>query len=98
MWGEDDVAEAVEGVIGGRWLGVEDVERGTGKMALLERRHQRLLVEDAAAAGIDQVGPRAQALQRLGVNDLAGRGRHRHVQGQNLRARQQLFPAYWLDA
>src|SRR4029077_9233327 len=53
--------------------------------------------EDAAAAGIDEVGPRAQALQRVRVDDFAGRGGYRHVQRQDLRARQQLFQAHRLD-
>ena len=51
--GGDDVLELEERGVGARLLG-EDVEAGGGDPAVLEGVVQRLLVDDAAARGVDQ--------------------------------------------
>ena len=49
----DDVLELEERAVGARLLG-EDVEPGGGDAALLEGVVERLLVDDAAAGGVDE--------------------------------------------
>ena len=50
--GGHDVVELEQRGVGARLLG-EDVEAGAGDPALLERDVQRVLVDDAAARGVD---------------------------------------------
>ena len=53
MRGGDDVLELEQRAVGARLVG-EHVEAGGRDAALLERDVERVLVDDAAAGGVDQ--------------------------------------------
>ena len=84
--------------IRGRRLFLEHVERGAGDMSGVERRLQRLLVDQPAAGAIDD----ARALLHLGDGfrgkDVLGLGRHRHMQGDEIGPRQKIVEFDLLDA
>ena len=69
----DDVLELEERAVGARLLG-EDVEPGGGDPALLERGVERVLVDDAAAGGVDQHQRRLDLGQLLGADQADGLG------------------------
>ena len=46
---EHDVRRLANRVVGGERLALVDVERGAAEVAAVERRHERLVVDDAAA-------------------------------------------------
>ncbi|EAR50516.1 hypothetical protein OG2516_09735 [Oceanicola granulosus HTCC2516] len=96
MRGHDDVGQAEQRVLLGRLLG-EHVEGRAGDVAVLERVRQRLLVDEAAARAVDD----PHALLRLGevlaAQDVLRLLRQRHVQGDEVGARQQRVEPDLLD-
>src|ERR1700722_11687507 len=52
--GDDDVVERSEGVLGGKWLTVENIETGTGEVAGAEGLDQGLLFDDRTAGDVHQ--------------------------------------------
>src|SRR5665213_3598355 len=53
---DDDVLDLAIGMIERQRLDVKHVEAGAGDLLLVERVEQRLLVDDRAARGVDQIG------------------------------------------
>src|SRR6266851_4644233 len=69
MGGGDEVLKLQERVVGRGRLLVEDVERGAGDLVAAERVMQRLLVDDAAARGVDEKRGSLHARQPGGVEE-----------------------------
>jgi hypothetical protein len=89
MRGADDVVEAEQRALGGG-LGLEHVEAGAGDMARLDRLGKGRLVDQAAAGAVDDAHAGLGLGQRLGIENAAGLVGHRHVQGDEVGACQQL--------
>lgn len=68
-----------------------DIERNTAQPARLERLDQRGTVDRRTATGIDQnqIGPRCR--QDAAIDQMAGLGRERAVQGDNIRFAKQVL-------
>ena len=63
MGRHDHLLELEERVIGRRRLLLEDIERGAGDAARLDRARQRQLVDEAAAGAVDEARARLEARQ-----------------------------------
>lgn len=72
----------------GGFLG-EGVEAGAGDAVLAQRREQRRLVDQPAAGGVDDDGIGLHQRQTLGIDQVAGLGRQRAVQADDVALRQQ---------
>ena len=68
----------------------EDVDAGAGDPALLERDVERVLVDDAAARGVDDHGGRLAAGQLVLADQPDGLGRLRQVHGDEVALRHQV--------
>ncbi len=66
------------------------IERGPGDLAAPERVEQRGFVHQPAAGAIDDPHPAFAQRQAAGVEHVPGFGRHRHVHGNEIRARQEV--------
>ena len=75
-----------------------DVEAGREERALLQRAGERGRVDQPAARRVDQHGARPHARERRGVDQVTCLGRERHVQRDEVRARQQLVERHVLGA
>ena len=93
--GDDDVVALEDRVLGEGLLG-EDVERRAGDLARLERRHERVEVDQLAAGAVDDPHPVAHLRDRLGVDPVDGLGRLRQVDRDQVGARVELLAG--LDA
>ena len=63
------------GVFGGQRLSPENVERGMAELTAVERRKERFVVDQGAAAGVhDDSAPRKER-KRIGVQRVLGCGR-----------------------
>ncbi len=74
----DHVVAAEERVLGRRLLG-EDVERGAGDLARVERGAERLEVDQLTARAVDDANAVLHAGERRGVDPVDGLGRLRQV-------------------
>ncbi len=97
MRGADDLVQLEERGVGAGLLGVH-IEAGAGDAALLERRVQRLLVDDPAARGVDDADGRLDLVQRLVTDETEGLGGLRQVHGDEVRDLEQLVEREELDA
>ncbi len=95
--GGDDLVELEQRGVRAGLLRV-DVEAGTGDPALLQRRVQRLLVDDPAARGVDDAHARLDLAQRLVADQTEGLGRLGEVDGDEVGDLQQLVQREHLDA
>ena len=77
---DDDVLHAVERRIGRQRLVVEGVEDGAAKRPVVEGPEQRPFVDEAAARDVDEPRPGLDHREGLGVDHLAGLGRQRRGQ------------------
>ena len=68
---EDDVLQFVQRVVVARWLRVVDVDRRAGDDARLERRVQRLFIDDLSPGEVDQEGGGLEFDRYDDVNILA---------------------------
>ena len=82
--------------VGAGLLGV-DVETGRRDPALLEGRVQGVLVDDAAAGGVDQDQRRLDGRELLGADDADGLGRLGQVHRDHVAGAQQLVQADQAD-
>ena len=81
--GHDDVLESKQGRVGGRLID-EDIETGSGDATRLERRVQRILIDQAAPGHVDNERRRLHQ-RKLVRRDHPGRlGRLRHVDGDEV--------------
>ena len=86
-------------VAGRRRLGLEDVDRGAGDLALVEGLGQRGLVDQAAPGAVDDPHRGLHPGDLGGADDVAGLGGHRRVQRQEVAAGPQVIqPLDALDA
>ncbi len=69
-----------QGMIGGRRLRLEDVNRRTGDLARVERLLEGGLVDQAAAGAVDEPYRRFHQCQLAGADEVARLGRQRRVQ------------------
>ena len=82
--GDDDVVVAVEQRVVGDRLGREDVERGAGDLAGVERVLERLVDEQLAAGAVDDAHAVLHLRERLGVEPAARLGRLGQVDGDEV--------------
>ena len=78
-------------------LGLEDIERGAGNVAGAQLVDQRLLVDQAAAGAVDNPGAWLHELERRTIDEVLGFSAERHVHGQKIHARQQIFEINQLE-
>ncbi|MNC18620.1 hypothetical protein D3C75_665250 [compost metagenome] len=78
-----------QGVVGGRRFHACHVEPGTAEATVAERLQQGLLVHQAAAAHVDQQGPRFHHGQLPLPDEVAGVESERAVQADHIRTLQQ---------
>ena len=81
---DDDVGVAVEQRVVGDRLGREDVERGAGDLAGVERVLERLVDEQLAAGAVDDPHAVLHLRERLGVEPAARLGRLGQVDGDEV--------------
>jgi len=74
---------------GGGGLDVDDVERGAGEPARVERGEQRRFIDEAAARDVDEPRAGRQPRQPLGVEQARGVLRQRGDQHEQARAREE---------
>ena len=76
-----------ERVIGGQRLGHDDVERSAGKVAQIQRRNERILVDGRAAPDIDDISALGKRRHARRVQDIhrVGRGGQGHEEKVRLR-------------
>ena len=79
--GEGYVVHGHQGVVVGYGLGVDHVEGCAADPALTEGLDYRVGVDNRAAGDIDQDGGRLHLSQGVGVDEVAGLGGQRAVQG-----------------
>ncbi len=82
--GDDDVVVAVEQRVVGDRLGREDVERGAGDLAGVERVLERLVDQQLAAGAVDDADAVLHLGERLGVEPAARLGRLGQVDGDEV--------------
>ena len=87
---QDDVVHAREGRFRLQRLALEHVEARARDRAPVERRDQRLLVDDGAARGVDQVGRRLHRRQLRLADEVARLRVEGRVHGDVVGAAQQL--------
>ena len=75
------------GVIRWQRLGLEDIERGAGQVARVERFEQGLLVNNATAGTVDHPGPGGQQCQLPGPDHMPGLGSEWCVDGDEIALR-----------
>jgi len=88
---------APERRLGGQRLRLEHVEGGPRELACLYRRHQRVIVDEAAARGVHQDSSRLHHAEPLAVHEtvrLVGEG---HVQRHDVGGGEQLLERLQLD-
>ena len=90
--GADDLVELEQRGVRAGLLRVH-VEAGAGDPALLERRVQRLLVDDPAARGVDDPDRRLDLVQRLVADETEGLGGLGQVHGDEVGDLEQLVEA-----
>ncbi len=88
--GDDDVGEAVEGVVEGERLGDGHVEGGAADNARLQRLDERVLIDYAAARGVHEDGGVLHGGELGGADEPFGLGAVRNVQRDEVGAFQQL--------
>ena len=93
----DDVREAEERARLGR-LGDEDVDAGAGDLAGLDRRGERLLVDQAAAGAIDDADAVLHLGDRRRVDDVLRLLGERRVQRDEIGAAEELVELDLVDA
>ena len=76
-------------MIGGRRLDRKHIEPSPGDLPRLHRVQQRVLIDQAAACGIDHKSGRLHECQRLRVDKLAVGIGQRHMQRKIIRLAQQ---------
>ena len=86
---DDHVGIAEQRVVGDRLAG-EHVERGAGDLAGVQRRLERVVVDELAARAVDDAHAVAALGQRLGVEPALGLGRLRQVDRDEVRLRVQV--------
>src|SRR5881628_2505295 len=84
------VGQVAQGMVERQRLLVVDVEAGAGDRALTERGHQRGLVDDRTARGVDQVGGRLHQAELARAEELARAVGEHEANAHHVRARQQL--------
>src|SRR5689334_13630971 len=72
MGSHNEVGESEQGIILLWRFLFEDVEGGALYLAALQRLHQRLLFDDAAARAVDQANARLKFREGLGVEHVFG--------------------------
>ena len=82
--GDHDVLVAVEQRVVGDRLGREDVERGAGDLAGVQRVLERLVDEQLAAGAVDDADAVLHLRERLGVEPAARLGRLGQVDGDEV--------------
>jgi hypothetical protein len=87
---DQEVGRLEQRVLGRQRLGIGDVECRTGDLARVQREQQRLRIDDRAARGVDEQRGRLHARERGAVDQVAGLGRERDVQGHEVRALEQV--------
>ena len=95
--GGDDVVELEQRRVGARLAG-EHVEAGAGEPAFLERDVERVLVDDAAAGGVDDDRARLAPRQLLLADQADRLGRLRQVHGDEVARLHQLVEGDEPDA
>ncbi len=94
---DDDVVEIQQRGSGGR-LADEHVEAGAGDALRLERRVERVLVDDPAAAGVDDAQGRLRERELLGADEARGVRRLGDVDGDEVGDAHQLVEREELHA
>ena len=83
--GQDDaVVEPQEGMVARQGFRIGDVHDGAGDLVLPERVDQRVVVDNAAAGDVDQVGGLFHAGKFGGPNKVTGLGRHRQAEDDEI--------------
>jgi len=85
-------------VVGGQRLLLEDVQRGAGDLAGVERGDQGFVVEQATARAVDDAHAGLAARQRINAEDVVRAVGQRRVQRQEVRLRQDLVDLEQFDA
>src|SRR5579863_10458243 len=93
----DHVWQAEQAALRRRFF-AEDVDRGAGDMAGLERLAQRRLVNELTARAVDQPYAFFDKLKRRGIDEVAGLVGQRRVQGDEIGAPPQLVEFDLFDA
>ena len=88
--GQDDVFHRIEGIVRGRRLGLLHVQAGAGDLSGLQGLDEGRLVDEGAPGGVDDAGRRLHLLKGLPVDDVPGLGGQGTVEGEIVRAAQQL--------
>eukprot|EP01022_Parablepharisma_sp_SALTPOND_P029698 TRINITY_DN743_c1_g4_i1.p1 TRINITY_DN743_c1_g4~~TRINITY_DN743_c1_g4_i1.p1 ORF type:complete len:1335 (-),score=475.41 TRINITY_DN743_c1_g4_i1:5534-9538(-) len=83
---EDDVGDILQGMRRGEGFLLEAVQAGRAQLARGQRSDQGLLVDEAAARGIDQDGAILHARQRGGIDHVAVLGGQRAMQREHVGA------------
>ena len=86
---DDDVFAGPERVPRRQRLGIGDVEASARERARVERRDQRLRIDDTTARDVDQVRAWLAERQALGVEKPFGRGRQRQRDRDDVGTRQE---------
>src|SRR5262245_11701324 len=68
----------------------EDIEGGTAKMTRLQRRDERLLIDDAASGAVEDASALLHASELRGADQVACLVGQRRVDGEEVAARQEL--------
>ena len=97
MRGGDDVLELEQRAVGARLAG-EDVEAGGGDPALLERHVERVLVDDAAAGGVDEHQAGLDLGELVLADEPDGLRGLRQVHGDEVGLGEQLVEGHQADA
>src|SRR6185437_14921879 len=96
--GEHRARRGAKRVVGRQRLHVEHVEAGAGDPAGAQRLDQRGLVDDRAAGGVDQVAVRTDQVQLAGAEQAPGAVGQLEVDGDHVRAGQQVVQGDRLHA
>ena len=98
---EQQVRRVPKGILGGERLGIAHVERGTGKLAALERRDERAVIHKVAAPAVHEPGTGFAGLEEGSIGKLArggaARQKARHHVGTGKRVRKLIHGVHGLE-
>ena len=89
--GYDHVVHGQEGVVGGARLLPHNVHGGACQLALRQRLHHGLLVNDLGSGGVDEQGALLHLGKPRAVDHAHGGGQHRQMHGDDVTLRQNLL-------
>ena len=89
MRGQHDVGQTDQRVVGGDGLALENVQPSPGDAPAPKGLDQGVLVDQPAAASVDEDGGRLHQAERPAVDEVVGRGVERRVDGDDVARRQE---------